>query len=199
MEEAEVQDLQGGNSNLTRWVLGSMAAALACAIAISLASGPAHAQDPCDGGPIYCIPTPTPTPTGTPFKNPDQKPPPENPTSGGPKRLDPFPVVRTAGVFAGSRTTFTRFTVKAPRGTKVATACKRAKCRLSRKLRTPKTVHLRKLERTFKAGTRIRVRLTKPSMIGKYVEIRIRRNKRPLRSDRCLNPGTAKPVSCGSG
>ena len=201
MEEADVQEL-GGKLSLTRWALAAMAAALALAVIASLASGPARAQDPeCQGGPIYCLPTPTPTPTGTPFQNkgpssPPQQPPPQ---SGGAKLLTPFPVVRTAGFFSRSRTTFTRFTVRAPRGTKIATACKKARCRFSRKLRTPKTVHLRKLERTFKAGTRIRLRLTKPDVIGKYVEIRIRRGKRPLRADRCLEPGRSEPVSCGAG
>jgi hypothetical protein len=199
MEEAEVQHQQGGNTKSTRWALGATAAALAFALAISLASGPAQAQDPCDGDPIYCIPTPTPTPSGTPFQNPNQKPPPQQPSSGGPKRLSPFPVVRTAGTFSGSRTTFTRFTVKAPRGTKVAASCKKARCRFSRNLRTRKTVHLRKLERTYRAGARIRLRVSNATEIGKYVEIRVRRGKRPLRADSCLNPGNTKPVSCEAG
>jgi hypothetical protein len=201
MEEADMQDL-GGKTSWTRWALGAMAAALALAVIASLASGPARAQDPgCQGDPTYCLPTPTPTPSGTPFQNqgpssPPQQPPPQ---SGGAKLLRPFPTVRTAGFFAGGRTTFTRFTVKAPRGTKIATSCKKARCRFSKKLRTKKTVHLRKLERTFKAGTRIRLRLTKADLVGKFVEIRIRRGKRPLRTDRCLNPGKQRPVSCGAG
>lgn len=179
-----------------------MAAAVALAVIASLASGPARAQDPeCQGGPIYCLPTPTPTatPSGTPFQNQGPSSPPQQPppNSGGLKLLSPFPLVHTAGYFSRSRTTFTRFTVKAPRGTKVASACKKARCRFSKKLRTAKTVHLRKLERTFKAGTRIRLRLTKGETIGKYVEIRIRRGKRPLRADRCVEPGRARPVSCG--
>jgi hypothetical protein len=201
MEEADMQDQLGGNTNMTRWALGAIAAALTFALVISLSSGPARAQDPCSGDPIYCIPTPTPTPTGTPFSNQGPSSPPQQPNhpSPGPKLLSPFPTVRTAGSFSGSRTTFTRFTVKAPRGTKVAASCKQSRCRYAKKLKTAKTVHLRKLERTFKAGTRIRLRLTKPDLIGKFVEIRIRRNKRPLRSDRCLRPGRVKPVSCGAG
>ena len=197
-----MQQLPGGNTtNWMRWALGAMAAALAFAVTISLASGPARAQDPCTGDPIYCIPTPTPTrtatPSGTPFQNQNQSPPPPSQPASGPKPLHPFPVVRTAGSFSGPRTTFTRFTVKAPRGTKVASSCKNARCRFSKKLKTAKTVHLHKLERTYKAGARIRLRLTKPTLIGKYVEIRIRRGKRPLRSDGCLRPGRSKPVSCG--
>src|SRR4051812_12696172 len=108
MEEAEVQHQPGGNTNWMRWALGAMAAALAFAVAISLAGGPARAQGAqCNGDPIYCIPTPTPTPTGTPFQNQNQNPPPRQPESG-PEALKPFPVVRTAGSFSGSRTTFTR-------------------------------------------------------------------------------------------
>jgi hypothetical protein len=197
MEEADVREQ---NTNATRWALGAAAAALTLAIALALAGGPARAQDPgCDNDPTYCIPTPTPTatPAGTPFQNPNP-PPPEQPETG-PKLMSPFPVVRTAGSYTRTRTTFTRFTVKAAAGTKVATSCVKATCRLRRTLKSRKTVHLRPLERTFKAGRRIRVRVSAPGVIGKYVEIRTRRGKRPLRADRCLRPGSTKPASCGAG
>lgn len=180
--------------NGSRWTLGAVALAVLTAFALSLLGGPAQAQDP-----IYNIPTPTPTPTGTPFVNPPPPAPPQ--PSSGPKLLSPFPVVRTAGSYTAKRTTFTRFTVKAPVGTKAAARCVKGKtkCKLARKLKTAKTVHLRSLERTYRSGTRIRLRLTAPGVIGKYVEILTRRGKRPLRRDLCLRPGRAKPVSCSTG
>ena len=115
--------------------------------------------------------------------------------------MSPFPIVRTAGSFTAKRTFFTRVTVKAPVGVVVKASCikKKSKCRLRRKLKTSKTVHLRPLERGYKSGTRIRLRLTAPGVIGKYVEIRTRRGQRPLRRDLCLRPGRIRPVSCGTG
>jgi hypothetical protein len=195
----EVKD--GHHMNGTRWALGPAALAVGTAVLLSLMGGPAQAQDP---PPIYDIPTPTPTPeatttptpTGTPFEN--VSPPAPTPTSSGPKFISPFPVVRTAGSYTAQRTTFTRFTVKGPAGTKVSAKCQRARCKLRRTLKSTRTVHIRPLERSYKAGTKIQVRLTVPSLIGKYVSIRIRRGKPPLRLDRCLRPGGTRPVSCGA-
>jgi hypothetical protein len=179
----------------TRWALGPAVLAVGAAALLSLMGGPAQAQDP---PPIYDIPTPTPTatPAGTPFHN--SSPPPPAPTSRGPKLMSPFPVVRTAGSYTARRTTVTRFTVKAPAGTKFSAKCQRARCNVRRKLKSTRTVHIRPLERSYKAGTKIQVRLTAPSLIGKYVSIRIRGGKPPLRLDRCLRPGRTRPVSCGA-
>jgi hypothetical protein len=188
----------GQKMNGTRWALGPAALAVGTAALLSLMGGPARAQDP----PIYDIPTPTPTPTatatptGTPFENPS--PPAPTPTVSGPKLMRPFPVVRTAGSYTARRTTFTRFTVKAPAGTKFSAKCQKGRCKVRRTLKSTRTVHIRPLERSYKAGTKIQVRLTAPSVIGKYVSIRIRRGKPPLRLDRCLRPGSTRPVSCGA-
>jgi hypothetical protein len=194
MEEADVRE---NEMNGTRWALGAAASAVLTALVLSMLGGPAQAQDP-----IYGFPTPTPTatPTGTPFQNTNPPSTPEQPAQG-PKLIRPFPVVRTAGSFTATRTFFTRVTVKAPVGVVVKASCikKGSKCRLRRKLNTRKTVHLRPLERGYKSGTRIRLRLTAPGEIGKYVEIRTRPGKRPIRRDLCLRPGRVKPVSCGSG
>jgi hypothetical protein len=204
MEEAEVRDVKDGQkTNAARWAIGPAALAVVLAAGLSLAGGPARAQDP------YHEPTPVPTatptatpaatatPAGTPFQQPSPPAPPTQPNSG-PKFMNPFPVVRTAGTFTSTRTTFTRFTVKTPKGTKLATSCIKFRCTLSRTLRTTKTIHLRSLERSYKPGTKIRLRLTQPGLIGKYVSITTRRNKRPLRVDSCLRPGQTRPVSCGA-
>ena len=60
-----------------------------------------------------------------------------------------------------------------------------------------KRVNLRKLARSFPAGTVIELRVTKPGTIGTFTRIRIRAGKRPARLDRCLEPGKPnKLVSC---
>jgi hypothetical protein len=38
--------------------------------------------------------------------------------------------------------------------------------------------------------------VTKVSTIGKYTRFKIRSRKPPIRSDRCLMPGSSKPVDC---
>jgi hypothetical protein len=178
MEEAEVREQQISRT----WWLG----AVMLALALLASAMNAQAQSP---GTLTDENLPV------PFQNPGPSSPPSNPKSG-PKLMDPFPVVRTAGAYTLTKTRFTRFTVKGPVGTKLAASCKRSKCRIRRTLKTRKTIHLRPLERSFKSGTRIRLRLTAPGVIGKYVEIRTRRGKRPLRSDACLRPGRSKPVRC---
>src|SRR5690349_16947164 len=180
MEETEVRESDAGkNSSGARWAMAAAVLGVATAMAVSAASG-AGAQTP----PIYTIPSPTPTatPTGTPFRNTSPPPPVTQPNTA-PKFMNPFPVVRTAGTFTRTRTTFTRFTVKTPKGTKLDARCVRFGCTMRRTLRTTKTIHIRSLERTYKPGTKIRVRLTQAGLIGKYVSITTRRNRRPLRVD----------------
>src|SRR5436190_6787772 len=204
MEETEVRDMKHGrNTNAARWAIGPAALAVALAAGLSLAGGPAQAQNP------YQEPTPVPTatptatpaatatPSGTPFQNPSPPPPSTQPNSG-PRFMSPFPVVRTAGTFTRTRTTFTRFTVKTPKGTRLDASCVKFRCTLRHTLRTAKTIHVRSLERSFKPGTKIRLRLTQPGLVGKYVSITTRRNLRPLRVDSCLRPGRARPVPCGA-
>ena len=43
---------------------------------------------------------------------------------------------------------------------------------------------------------KLEVFVTKPGMIGKYTRFKIRKAKAPTRTDRCLMPGSNKPVRC---
>jgi hypothetical protein len=43
---------------------------------------------------------------------------------------------------------------------------------------------------------KIEVYVTKPGMIGKFTRFTIRKGKAPSRIDRCLMPGSTKPVRC---
>ena len=57
---------------------------------------------------------------------------------------------------------------------------------------------LRKLGRTYPAGTVIEVRVTKAETIGKLTRLRIRAGQSPARVDRRLRPGKPnKPIGCG--
>jgi hypothetical protein len=53
------------------------------------------------------------------------------------------------------------------------------------------------MKRHLAKGTVIVVRITRPGYVGKYVRIVIRQHKRPASTTLCLQPGSAKPASCG--
>jgi hypothetical protein len=110
--------------------------------------------------------------------------------------IDPFPVVRIAGRFRGTRTTLTRVTVKTPKGSRIRFNCKGRGCPYKRKARAVKLIRVRSLQRTYRPKATIEIRITKPRKIGKYTRVRTRRGKAPSRIDRCLMPGKTKPVRC---
>jgi hypothetical protein len=94
----------------------------------------------------------------------------------------------------------TSFTVRTARGARVRVHCrgKGEGCLSPRSARTARTrrFRLRSLERSFRAGVVIELRLTKRSTIGRYMRVRIRAGRVPARLDRCLKPGKRKPVRC---
>ena len=169
-----------------RGVMAPLGAALAVAFAMALAVAQAHAQDP-----VYDIPLPpavTPAPTATPTPAPTP--------AAGPARMRPFPRVRTAGSYTASRTIFTRVTVSAPRGARIVATCSRRRCRTTRRSAGTRAIRLTRLQRSYRPGTTITIRITSPAAIGKHVEIRTLRGDAPRRRDRCLPPGARKPVTC---
>jgi hypothetical protein len=188
MEEAEVRDMGGAKSRRCTAVAAA-AVALCLVVGQALLGGPASAQDP-----VYQIPTPTPEPThfqNGPTTTPDQP-------SSGPKLMRPFPRVRTAGSFSLTRTRFTRVTVRGPRGARVAGSCSPKRCKTVKKgLPRSGFLRLKALQRSYPVKTKITIRVSAPSVIGKYVQITTRRGKPPLRRDRCLKPGIRKAVACG--
>ena len=202
MEAVAVQDKGGKTSSRSLWALAGTLVLLAAMMAAGLTNN-AKAQLPIPIPPIptlpplYPIPTPTPTPSGTPFQSPPSQPPPtQQPT--GPRLMTPFPVIRTAGEFVGSRTRFTKITVAARRGANVIGRCTklRARCRTLVTIPRKGRVRLRRLQRTFKPKSKLTIIVTSPGLIGKYVQLRTRRGKPPIRRDRCVKPGTTKPSRC---
>jgi hypothetical protein len=113
--------------------------------------------------------------------------------------IKPFPVIRIAGRFKGTRTTLTRVTVRTPRGTRVRIRCSGHGCAFKRKAVAAKLISLRALRRSYRPKATIEIRVTKAKKIGKYTRVRMRRGKAPVRLDRCLMPGKTKPVRCPAG
>jgi large repetitive protein len=120
--------------------------------------------------------------------------------------LDPFPVVRLRGRTTGKGARLTAFTVRAPHGSLLDVRCSGRGCpikKLRKKITTRRkrgsaTVHVRQLERLLRTGIELQVRVTQPNMVGKYTRIKIRGLAVPIRSDRCLLPGSSKPAACPS-
>jgi hypothetical protein len=110
--------------------------------------------------------------------------------------IDPFPVVRIAGRFRGSRTSLTRVSVNAPRGTHIRVACSGRGCPYRHRAVAAKALRVRSLQRSYAPRTTIEIRVTQAHRIGKYTRLKTRRGKAPTRIDRCLMPGSTRPVRC---
>jgi PKD repeat protein len=134
-------------------------------------------------------------------------------TSGGPggsalRLLSPFPIVRIAGRIMKHGTRIRLLSVDAPRGAKVSVRCAGRGCPFAKQVRVAdrgpaawaaRQVRMRRLERLLRPGVIVKVYVTSQTAIGKYTRFRIRGGKAPARVDRCLNPGSWRPVRCPSG
>jgi hypothetical protein len=149
-------------------------------------------------------------PAGPPAPPPIQPPPPAPgsppgappPAAGGtaaPRLMSPPPIVRIRGRLTAQGAHVTLLTVRAPRGARIAVTCAGDHCPRRRVAIVAVIVHLRPYERVLRAGTRLEIRVTRPSFIGKYTRIVMRRGRPPLRQDRCLMPSSSRPVICPSG
>ena len=109
-----------------------------------------------------------------------------------------LPQVRTSGSYTATRTRFKRVLITADAGFTVAGSCSRRACKATRSGAKGSPVRLKRMERAYAPGVVLTIRVTAPDATGKLVQIRTRRGKPPLRTDRCLGPGSAKPVACGA-
>lgn len=116
------------------------------------------------------------------------------------KRLSPFPVLLISGRVAGGVTTVTSMRLRhVPSGARVSTSCSGPGCpyrKASIVLRKGSAIRLRRLERRLRSGVTVVITVRKGSTLGKYTRLRFRRGLAPARLDRCVAPGSPKPVSC---
>jgi PKD repeat protein len=109
------------------------------------------------------------------------------------------PLIRFLAQPTATGARLAQVSVTAPKGANVGVRCKGGNCPYKRKRFTSKgkRVFLRKLGRTYAAGTVIELRVTKSETIGKFTRLRIRAGREPARLDRCLRPGRPnKPIQC---
>jgi hypothetical protein len=129
-----------------------------------------------------------------------------------PSLLSPFPVVRIAGRVSRRGARIRRLTVDAPPGTDVKVWCRGRGCPFKRVLRTvssrvivgrglPATrlLRVRRLKgRLLRPGATLRLFVTRPGAVGKYTRFRILKAKPPSRTDKCMVPGSGRPIACPS-
>jgi hypothetical protein len=124
--------------------------------------------------------------------------------------LKPFPVVRLVGKITRNGVRVRRLTVNAPKEASVVVTCNGHRCPRRRRTRSSRRaapedrmaraarlVQISRLEGSLlRFGSKLRVYVTKPPLIGKYTRFKIRRSGPPERIDRCLIPGREKPARC---
>jgi hypothetical protein len=149
-------------------------------------ASPPPAPAPAPSFDVPAAPTPAPTPAPVPVE-----------PSTAPKRMQPFPVIRIKGVLTatGARVSLLKV-VTAPKGVRVTVVCRGDSCPVRRYRPRSGVRRLRPFERALKAGTRLEISVTKPGYIGKFTVLVIRRGAAPTRSDRCLKPGSTRPIRC---
>ena len=113
--------------------------------------------------------------------------------------MSPFPVVRIVGTLTRRGARLRLLSVRAPASATIFVRCFRRKCRrrsITRGRGFTRAVRFRRFERSLAAGTIIEVRVIRSDAIGKFTRFRIRRGRRPARSDRCLRPGESRGTPC---
>jgi hypothetical protein len=111
--------------------------------------------------------------------------------------MRPFPRVRIKGYYTTSGAVVQLLTIKRAKGARVSLRCRGADCPYPRRAwRGRRLVRVRSIEGTYRAGTRLTIRVAHEELIGKYTRIRIRKNSAPKRRDRCLMPDSRQPVRC---
>ncbi|MDQ3645041.1 MAG: hypothetical protein M3356_05995 [Actinomycetota bacterium] len=161
---------------------------------------------------VAALPTALPPGDPPPEDPPAESPPSESPPAGAPspddpprpviRRLSPFPVVIVSGRATGGGAVITQLSARrAPRGATLTVRCTGRDCpfgQARRKFRRSSRLRLRALEIQLRAGTVVTVLIRKGPLLGKYTRIRIRRNAPPARVDRCVAPGSLRPVPCAA-
>ncbi len=136
-------------------------------------------------------------PAGQPSRSPGAAP--------RPALMAPFPVVRIAGSVFRRSARIRVLSVQLPWGARAEVRCSGRGCPVPVERRSAAargrgsltTLRFRRFEgRSLRAGTTLTIRVTKARAIGKFTRFRIRAGRAPSRLDRCVRPGSARPIGC---
>ena len=127
-----------------------------------------------------------PVPAGTPATNLTR-----GTTSSTQALLSARVGLRSSRTRAGAR--LRMLTVATARGATIKVRCKGSGCKTrAQTLRsTGRALRLTRFQRSYRAGAVIQVYVTKRGSVGRYVRIKVRKGKAPLRTDLCLKSGRA--------
>jgi hypothetical protein len=123
------------------------------------------------------------------------------------KAMEPFPIVRIAGVQTAGGVRLSLLSVQSPIGARVTVACRGRACRMKPQSRiATASAHNRKaaavvlafrrFERSFRAGVTLEVRVSARGELGKYTSFSIHRRTLPTRIDECLSALDPQPITC---
>jgi large repetitive protein len=120
--------------------------------------------------------------------------------------MQPFPIVRIAGVETSYGAQIKLLTVQAPPASTVTVTCKGHGCKTKSESRVATAaskgksgtlmIAFPRFERALRVGAVLQIRVSKAGEIGKYTSFTIRRHKLPVRTDACLNPASPAPIAC---
>jgi hypothetical protein len=123
------------------------------------------------------------------------------------KLMQPFPIVRIAGIEARSGVRLSSLSVQAPVGAHVSVRCAGRGCRMRPQSREARArAHHRsgnsvvlafaRFQHFLPAGVRLEVRVSAAGEIGKYTRFVIHHHGVPRRVDACLAGLNPKPIAC---
>ena len=125
------------------------------------------------------------------------------------KPMQPFPLVRIAGVQTAAGVRLSLVSVQAPVGARVTVTCRGRGCTMKPQSRVAITsarnrhaslvvLTFRRFERSFRAGVTLEVRIFASGKIGKYTLFAIHHHALPTRVDSCLSALNPKPIACAT-
>jgi len=120
------------------------------------------------------------------------------PVPFNPPLLSPFPFVRLGGSVTGARTRINVLSIRAPVCSRATVLCQGEDCPFRRrtKFTSRGPTRFRAAERSFLAGTTLKILIAKRDRIGKLTQFRLRANRAPKRVDRCLRFGSTRGSPC---
>jgi PKD repeat protein len=128
--------------------------------------------------------------------------PPNPPKSREASPINPFPIITIRGKLTRSGVKISSLVVQTPVGTTVTIKCTGKHCPFKSiaSIAKVRRVKFKRLQRTLRSGVVLELYVTHPGEIGKYTRFRIRKNKGPVRLDRCLSADSSPPQvrSCPS-
>jgi hypothetical protein len=123
-----------------------------------------------------------------------------------PNVISPFPVVRIVGRIVRHGVHLRLVEVRAPRRSSIKLLCTGRSCPASLRNRPfgafghgASWVRFTRFARSFAAGVKLQVSVSRNREIGAYTSFTVRRRGFPIRRDSCLDPVSQRPVACPAG